>query len=289
MSLVAGLATLAPRRWRGAGGGGDGRGRVDDPVVGTATQRTLRIVERNVRAYRRGWIALATGFVEPVLFLLSIGVGVGELVGKVPGPGGRPIAYDQFVAPGMLAAAAMNGAIMDTTYNFFVKFKYAHTYDAMLATPLDVDDVARGEAAWSLARGALYATGFLLTMVAFGLTPSWWSVLAVPVAVLVGYAFAGAGLGATTYMRSFIDFDYITLVLTPLFVFSGTFFPIERYPGVLEAVVRWSPLYQGVALSRAAVLGDLHIGLLWHVLYLVVMGAIGTRVASRRLSRLLKP
>lgn len=254
-----------------------------------SSRRTLRIVERNVRAYRRSWVALATGFVEPVLFLLSIGLGVGELVGTLPGPHGQPIAYDQFVAPGMLAAAAMNGAILDTTYNFFVKFKYAHTYDAMLATPLDVDDVARGEAVWSLGRGAIYSAAFLLTMVAFGLTPSWWSVLAVPVAVLVGYAFAGAGLGATTYMRSFVDFDFVTLATVPLFLFSATFFPLDRYPAALETVVRWSPLYQGVALSRAVVLGDIHAGLLWHVLYLAAMGAIGTRVASRRLSRLLKP
>jgi lipooligosaccharide transport system permease protein len=254
-----------------------------------SSRRTLRVVERNMRAYRRGWVALATGFVEPILFLLSIGLGVGELVGTLPGPHGRPIDYDQFVAPGMLAASAMNGAILDTTYNFFVKFKYAHTYDAMLATPLDVGDVARGEAVWSLARGAVYSTGFLLTMVAFGLTPSWWAVLAVPVALLVGFAFAGAGLGATTYMRSFIDFDFVTLVVVPLFLFSATFFPLDRYPAAIEAVVRWSPLYQGVALSRAVVLGDLHPGLLWHVLYLVVMGVIGTRVASRRLSELLKP
>jgi lipooligosaccharide transport system permease protein len=257
-------------------------------ITGTS-RRTLRVVERNVRAYRRGWVALATGFVEPVLFLLSIGLGVGELVGTLPGPRGQSISYEQFVAPGMLAAAAMNGAILDTTYNFFVKFKYAHTYDAMLATPLDVGDVARGEAVWSLARGAVYSAGFLLTMTAFGLTPSWWSILAVPVAVLVGFAFAGAGLGATTYMRSFIDFDFVTLATVPLFLFSATFFPLDRYPAVLETIVRWSPLYQGVALSRAAVLGDLHPGLLWHVLYLVAMGAIGTRVASRRLSRLLKP
>jgi lipooligosaccharide transport system permease protein len=90
-------------------------------------------------------------------------------------------------------------------------------------------------------------------------------------------------------MRSFVDFDYITLAITPLFVFSGTFFPLERYPAVLETIVRWSPLYQGVALSRAVVLGDLHVGLLWHVLYLAVMGWVGTRVASHRLAKLLKP
>jgi lipooligosaccharide transport system permease protein len=252
-------------------------------------ERTLRVVERNLRAYRRGWIALATGFVEPVLFLLSIGIGVGELVGTLPGPGGRPIAYDQFVAPGMLASAAMNGAILDTTYNFFVKFKYAKTYDAMLATPLDVDDVARGEAAWSLGRGAIYAVGFLVTMALFGLTPSWWSILAVPVAILIGYAFAGVGLAATTYMRSFIDFDFVTLAVTPLFVFSGTFFPVERYPAALEVVVRCSPLYQGVVLSRAVVLGDLYLGLLVPVAYLAIMGWAGTRIAAARLGKLLKP
>ena len=99
-----------------------------------AGRRSASMVERNVATLRSAyWVVMVTGFLEPVLFLLSIGLGVGELVGDLPGPHGQPIAYDQFVAPGMLAAAAMNGAILDTTYNFFVKFKYAHTYDAMLA------------------------------------------------------------------------------------------------------------------------------------------------------------
>ena len=106
----------------------------------------LRVVERNVLAYRRMWLVVPHRPVEPLLYLLSIGIGVGALVGKVPGPGGQPIPYDQFVAPGLLAAAAMNGAVLDTTFNFFFKFKYAHTYDAMLATPLEVGDVARGRA-----------------------------------------------------------------------------------------------------------------------------------------------
>ena len=99
-------------------------------------RRPVRIVERNALAYRRIWYVFLTGFAEPVLYLLSIGVGVGRLVGDLPGPGGHPVPYQTFVAPGLLAAAAMNGAIFDTTFNFFVKFKYAHTYDAMLATPL---------------------------------------------------------------------------------------------------------------------------------------------------------
>ena len=257
--------------------------------VGTGPGRSLRVLERNMRVMRTYWLAVASGFVEPVLLLLSLGVGVGELVGTVPGPGGRPIAYDQFVAPAMLANAAMNGAILDTTFNFFVKFKYSKAYDAMLATPLDAQDVALGEVAWSLLRGAVYAVGFLVVMALFGLTPSFWAVLGLPIALLVGFAFAGAGLGATTYMRSYLDFDKVGMVMVPLFLFSATFFPLDRYPDGLAAVVRWTPLYQGVELARAVTLGDLHPGLLWHALYLLVMGWAGTRVASRRIAKLLQP
>ena len=130
--------------------------------------RAMRVVERNTLAYRRMWLAFITGLVEPLLYLLSIGIGVGGLVGKVPGPGGQPIPYDQFVAPGLMAAAAMNGAVLDTTFNFFFKFKYAHTFDAMLATPLEVGDVARGEVAWALIRGSVYSAVFLVTMVDHG-------------------------------------------------------------------------------------------------------------------------
>jgi len=121
---------------------------------------------------------------------------VGHLVGDLPGPGGHPVPYQTFVAPGLLAAAAMNGAIFDTTFNFFVKFKYAHTYDAMLATPLRVDEVAAGEVVWALLRGTIYAAGFLVTMGALGLVESGWAVLALPAAVLIGLGFAGAGLAA---------------------------------------------------------------------------------------------
>jgi lipooligosaccharide transport system permease protein len=259
------------------------------PAPAGRLEMARRVVERNLRAYRRGWTALATGIVEPVLYLLSIGIGVGELVGDLPGPGGRPIPYERFVAPGLMAMAAMNGAIFDTTFNFFVKLKYMKTYDAMLATPLSTGDVARGEALWSLGRGAFYASCFLMAMLLLGLVGSWWAVLAVPVAVLIGFAFAGAGLGATTYMRSFVDFDYVALATAPLFLFSATFFPLERYPRVLELVVQATPLYQGVALSRATLSGDVHVGLIWHAVYLVVLGWLGMQLANRRLAHLLQP
>lgn len=255
---------------------------------GSFGRNPLAVVERNVRAYRRSWPVFLTGFVEPFLYLFSIGIGVGALVGDVES-GGRVLDYRTFVAPGLFAAAAMNGAIFDTTFNFFVKFKYGKTYDAMLATPLGVRDVAAGEITWALVRGTIYAAAFLLAMASFGLVPSWWGVLALPAAVLTAFAFAGAGLAASTYMRSFVDFDYITLVMVPMFLFSATFFPLERYPTAVAWMVQATPLYQGVALSRATVLGDITWSLLGHVVYLAVVGLVGLRIAASRLRRLLQP
>jgi lipooligosaccharide transport system permease protein len=250
--------------------------------------RAMHVAERNYVSYRRNWHLVATGAVEPFLYLLSIGIGVGALVGTVP-VSGREVEYQAFVAPGLLAASAMNGAIFDATFNFFFKIKYAHTFDAMLATPLGVGDVALGEMGWSLARSTVYAGAFLLTMAAFGLVESWWGVLALPAATLIGLAFSGVGMAATTYMRSFVHFDFVGLVMVPLFLFSATFFPITRYPEALQVVVRASPLYQGVALERGLILGDLSWALLGHALYLVVLGAVAVRVTSRQLGRMLLP
>lgn len=247
------------------------------------------VFERNLLAYRRMWGAFASGFAEPFLYLLSIGLGVGALVGTVIGPGGSRVPYEDFVAPGLLAAAAMNGAVFDTTFNFFYKFKYAKTFDAMLATPLGPGQVAVGELTWAQARGGLYAAAFLATMAGLGLVRSGWAVLCLPAAWLIGFAFAGAGMAATTWMRSFVDFDWVTIVLLPLFLFSATFFPVERYPDVLGWIVRATPLYQGVALCRGLAFGDLHWSLAGHAAYLLVMGTAGVAVARARLTRLLLP
>jgi lipooligosaccharide transport system permease protein len=254
-----------------------------------SAQGAWRVVERNTLAYRRMWLAFVSGLFEPLLYLLSIGIGVGHLVGKIPGPGGEPIPYDEFVAPGLMAAAAMNGAVFDTTFNFFFKFKYAHTYDAMLATPLEVGDIARGEVTWAVIRGGIYSAAFLVTMVILGLVSSWWALLAVPAALLIAFAFAGAGVAATTFMRSWTDFDLVNLALIPMFLFAATFFPLSQYPDALQVVVRCTPLYQGVAIERALTTGQLQWSMLLNALYLVVMGAVGVRVATRRLRVLLQP
>jgi len=261
-------------------------GRVLPVMFGTSS---LKVLERNALAYRRMWYVFLAGFTEPIFYLLSIGIGVGKLVGDLPGPGGVLVDYRHFVAPALLATAAMNGAIYDTTFNFFIKYKYMKTYDAMLATPLAARDVAAGEVGWALLRGGIYSTVFLLTMLAFGLVSSWWAVFAVPVAVLIGFAFAGAGLAGTTWMRSFVDFDYVNMAMMPLFLFSATFFPLTRYPVGLQAVIRITPLYQGVALERALILGHPDPTLIVHALYLAIMGYAGMNIAARRITRLLQP
>jgi lipooligosaccharide transport system permease protein len=258
-------------------------------LPGASMAPPLRLVGRNIVAWRSLWLVFISVWLEPVLFLLSIGIGVGALVGDVELPSGQSVPYRDFVAAGLLATSAMMVPVFDSTFNFFVKLKYVRTYQAVLATPMRPADVVRGELLWSLLRATFYAAGFLVTMRLFGLIHSWWALLCVPAAVLIGYAFAGAGLGATTFMRSFIDFDFVNLAVVPMFLFSATFFPLSRYPEALQKIVSVTPLYQGVVLERALVFGEISPWLLVSVAYLLAMGTIGLRVAGRRLDQLLLP
>jgi lipooligosaccharide transport system permease protein len=245
------------------------------------------LVERNLRVLRRGWLVIVSGFFEPVFYLFSLGIGLGALVGTVDAGGGRQVGYAVFVAPAMLASSAMNGAVFDSTLNVFFKLKYARLYDSVLATPLGPRDVAVGEIAWAQLRGAVYAAMFMLVMLLAGLLSSWWAVLALPAAVLVGLAFAGVGMATTTFMRSWQDFELVTLAVLPMFLFSATFYPLSTYPPALRWVVEALPLYHAVALIRGLCLGAVDLGLLGHIGYLLAMGVAGLVVAARRLERLL--
>ncbi|HEY3333943.1 MAG TPA: ABC transporter permease [Candidatus Limnocylindrales bacterium] len=254
---------------------------------GLGSRRAALLIERNIYVYRTGWLVIFSGFFEPLFYLLSIGLGIGGIVGNVSGPDGAPIPYALFVAPALLASASMNGAIAESTFNVFFKLNYQKTYDAVLATPLGPGDVALGEIGWAVIRSTLYALGFIVVILVLGLVTSPWAVLAVPAATLLAFAFAAVGMAATTFMRSWQDFDLIQLVVLPLFLFSGTFYPISAYPPVLQVFVQLTPLYQGVDLIRALVTGAVDPGILWHVVYLTVMGVAGLAVVSRRLDKLL--
>jgi lipooligosaccharide transport system permease protein len=260
--------------------------RVVPPVL-FGGRRAGLLIERNLLVYRRGWLMIVSGFFEPLFYLLSIGLGIGALVGAIPLGDGRTIPYTAFVAPALLASSAMNGAIYDSTFNVFFKLKYAKTYDAILATPVGVADVAVGEIGWALIRGALYAGTFLLVMLAMGLVRSPWAILAFPASLLIGFAFGAAGMAATSFMRTWQDFDLVQLVILPLFLFSGTFYPVTTYPESIRLLVELTPLYHGVDLVRGLTTGALGPGMLVHVAYLAVMGLVGLAITSRRLERLL--
>jgi lipooligosaccharide transport system permease protein len=248
--------------------------------------RAQRIWERNYLVYRRLW--KITGFFEPVFYLLSIGIGFGALVPEVTGPGGTPIPYTAFVAPALMATSAMNGAVMETTFNIFFKLKFGNVYEGILTTPMSPRDIAVGEIGWALFRGALYSIVFLVVMAVMGLTDSWWAIMTIPGAVLIGFAFGSVGLAACTYMRSWQDFDLVSLVTMPLFLFSATFYSIDVYPPVIQQIVKISPLYHGTELLRALSLGIFDWSLAGHVAFLAVMGLVGARIASRRLDGLLR-
>lgn len=260
--------------------------RVAPPVL-FGSRRALRLIERNLYVYRHGWIVLVSGFFEPLFYLLSIGFGLGQLVGNVPGPGGREIPYQLFIAPALLASSSMNGAVTEATFNFFFKLKYQKTFESILSTPLSTADIALGELGWALIRGALYTIGFLAVMVVLGLGVSAWLLLTLPAALLISFAFGAVGMAATSFMRTWQDFDLIQLVVLPMFLFSGTFYPLDAYPEPLRLLVQLTPLYQGVDLLRSLAVGVLDASALVHVVYLTVMGVAGLLIVSRRLDKLL--
>lgn len=248
--------------------------------------RAAHMVERNLTHYRRHWIIIFSGFFEPLLYLLGIGYGVGSLVPAIHA-GGRTLTYAVFVAPALMASSAMNGAIYETSFNFYFKLKEQKLFDAVLTTPMGVGDIALGEIGWALMRGSIYAIGFIVVMTVLGLNASPWAILALPAAMLVGFAFASMGTAVTTFVRKWQDFDLVQLVLLPLFLFSATFTPISLYPAALQVVIQLTPLYHGVDLIRGLTTGALGINLLVDVGYLLVVATIGLLIAGRRLQALL--
>lgn len=257
------------------------RARVMPPL-----EAMLRILDRNTIAYRGAWPLFVTGFLEPVLYLFSIGIGVGKLVESFDYHG-QAVPYAAFVAPAMLAASATNGALLDSTFNMFFKLKYDKVYDQMLATPLSTADVARGEVAWCLARGGTYSAAFLLVMLAMGYVSSWWALLALPATLLIALATAAVGMSLTTYFTSWQDFEKVTLVQLPMFLFSATFFPVEAYPAGVRWLVELTPLYRGVVLCRELTTGLVTWGSAVSVVYLLVVGLVGLGIVRRRFDSLL--
>lgn len=255
------------------------------PTALVRTRRPHRMVERSVMFYRHAWMILLSGFFEPLLYLLSVEVGFAALVGDIT-VDGVSIPYAQFVAPGLLAASAMNGAIFDATGNVFEKLRHTKLYDTVLASPMSAADVAVGEILGAVARAGIYSVAFVVTMWILGLVGSPLIVLAIPVCLLIGFAFAAIGMAYTTYMRTWSDLEYVNAVTLPLLLFSATFYPVSSY-GDLGWLVQLSPLYHGVVVIRGCNVGELEWSMLANLAVLVAVAFAGLAVTSRRIEGLL--
>jgi lipooligosaccharide transport system permease protein len=257
------------------------------PRAMPSLRRASRMVQRNLLVYKHTWMVIFSGFFEPVFYLLGIGIGLGGMIGEA---GGVP--YGAFVAPGLLAASCMNGAISDGFFNIFFKLHFQKTYDGILATPMRVPDLAFGEMLWALGRGSAYAASFLgvlLLIGALGGPPmilSWWAVLALPAAVLVSAAFAAIALCITSFVRKIQDFDVVIgLAVNPMFLFSGTFFPIDGFPAPFQWVIHLTPLFHGVELLRQLTTGAAGPAILAHAAWLALAGCGAFLIAMRRLEK----
>jgi len=250
--------------------------------------RARRLVERNILVYRHQWIIIVSGAFEPVFYLLGIGLGLGAIIETVPLADGRTVPYAAYVGPALVASAAMNGAVFETIFNVFFKLNYAKTYEGVLATPMGIGEIAIGELLWALMRATLYAVIMFFLMLAMGLVLSPLGILMIPAALLVAAAFAAAGLAGTSYLRTVNDFDIpLGLIVMPMFLFSGTFFPIDTgiFPEWLVTIITFTPLYHGIELIRGLSTGIVGLEQLVSLVYLIGFFAVCLWIAMRQMER----
>jgi len=211
--------------------------------------------QRDAAIYKRTYkLNIVPNFFEPFLYLLAMGLGLGAYLSRI-----RGVKYIDFIAPGLVAVAAMYGASFEVTFNCFVKMQFGKIYDAVMSTPLTIEDIGLGEMLWSTTRSLIYGTVFLGIASTFGVVHSWWAILA-PLGVgLTGLMFSAIGLSFTAVIP-LIDFFtyYWTMFITPMFLFSGIFFPLDRLPHAVQVVAWFVPLHQSVNMMRGLILtGDI--------------------------------
>jgi lipooligosaccharide transport system permease protein len=257
-----------------------------------AAQPGLRVLQHNLWVYRRTWRgSIFSSFLTPILFLLAMGLGIGTLVGGSGSSGGAlpgGVTYLSFLAPGLMAGAAMQTASFESTFRTMIGIEWRKGFQAMLATPLRVWDVLFGELGYLGFRLLTTASAFFVVMVAFGVPRSPLAVLSIPAAVLTGYAFGPLVVAfAATLKGNTNGFNMLfRFVVMPLYLFSGTFFPIEQLPVALRALAWLSPLYHGVALTRDLTLGSVELPTtLAHLAILLLFAAVGLVLAHRSMRR----
>ena len=261
--------------------------RAKRPGASVYSGRAMVMIERALFAAKSSnWLIIVSGFVEPVLYLMAFGFGIGQLIGDIQDGNGNPVSYAAYIAPALLATSAMNGALYDATWNVFFKMHFGKVYQVMLSSSLGPMDVALGEISWALIRGATYSIGFMAIVAPLGLVANAWGLLAIPAATLIAFGFASVGMAITSYVKNFQQINWVNFFLLPMFLFSGTFFPVSVYPEWIQMVVKAMPLWQGVDLVRSLMLGIIDLSVLGHIAYFVVMIALGLSFTTVRLKAL---
>ena len=233
--------------------------------------RFIRVWQRNRDVFFKLWHSEAPGFLaEPIIILLAMGLGLGAYVGMVEGQ-----KYIEFIAPGIIASYAMFSASFECTYGSFVRMEYQKTYDAIIATPLNVEDVVAGEIFWGATRSLMTGTVILVIAAAFQLVPSPWAALIPILSFLQGIMFASIAILFTSIVPAIYSFNYyFTLFITPMFFFSGVFFPLSSFPEIVQTLSWVAPLTPAVRLTRALVNGEFHLNLLWALALIIVLAVL---------------
>ena len=247
--------------------------------------RFIRVWQRNRDVFFRLWHAEAPGFIiEPTIILLGMGLGLGAYIGLVNGQ-----KYIEFVTPGIIASYAMFSASFECTYGTFVRMEYQKTYDAIMATPLNVEDITAGEIFWGATRAVMTATAMLAIAAVFQLVHSPWALLIPIVAFIEGLLFSSIAVFFTSIVPYIYSFNYyFSLFITPMFLLSGVFFPLSSFPDIIQTLSWIAPLTSVVNLNRAIITGDFHLSMLWSlglvIALSIVFFAISLVTMRRRLT-----
>ncbi|MEC4675566.1 MAG: ABC transporter permease [Nitrospirota bacterium] len=227
-------------------------------------KKAFRVWQRHFTVYTKLYkSSLALNFAEPVLYLVALGLGLGTFVGEING-----VPYMKFIAPGIVASSAMFAAAYECTYGTYVRMTYQKTFDAILATPVNIDDLVAGELLWGASKSALYGTIIIIVISLFGLVDSAYIILAIPVLFFIGLIFAGISVIFTAIVPGIDSFNYFfTLFLTPLFLFSGIFFPLDALPPIVADLAFFTPLYHMVTILRSFAYGQIQ-NVLWDVVWI---------------------
>ena len=258
--------------------------------IDVITRRFWKVWYRNLLVYRQNWkVSFIPPLLEPLFYLLAFGIGLSSLVGSIS-YGNQQITYVQFIAPALLAANIMNNAFFENTYSSYVRMYYQKTFDAMMATPLNLEEIITGEIFWGATKSVMATILMLFVISFFGVVVYPHVLLVIPLAFLGGIAFGSLGMCFTSKVKNIDLFNLpIFLIITPMYLFSGTFFPLENLPLWARYLAQILPLTHLVKLVRSLALGHFDTSQLWGLLYLIIFALILFPVAiSSMHKRLIK-